>query len=92
MDINLYLHFSNFYFSGEYHGLTLTSAMMKKYKKYGPIVREEVYPGFVVVWMFDPDDIAHAHRCEEKYPCRPSLEFAVKYMKSRGKPISVAHL
>ncbi|XP_072396930.1 cytochrome P450 302a1, mitochondrial [Diabrotica undecimpunctata] len=45
---------------------------LKKYNKYGPIVREEIVPGVNVVWLFDPKDIETLFRQEGKYPQRRS--------------------
>nr|UZM28237.1 disembodied [Henosepilachna vigintioctomaculata] len=45
---------------------------MKKYKQFGPVVRERMLPGVNVVWLFDPKDIEIMFRCEGKYPNRRS--------------------
>lgn len=56
---------------------------LKKYKKFGPIVREEIVPGVNIVWLFDPKDIEVMFRCEGKYPLRRSHLALQKYRLDR---------
>ncbi|XP_030747871.1 cytochrome P450 302a1, mitochondrial-like [Sitophilus oryzae] len=57
---------------GEYKFDELHHNGLKKYKKYGPVVREEIVPNVNIVWLFDPNDIEVMFRCEGKYPQRRS--------------------
>ncbi|CAG9771429.1 unnamed protein product [Ceutorhynchus assimilis] len=57
---------------GEYKFDRLHHNGLKKYKKYGPVIREEIVPGVNLVWLFDPNDIEVMFRCEGKYPQRRS--------------------
>lgn len=60
---------------------------MKKYNRYGSIVRERLLPGkgASIVYLFDPDDIAKV--LNEKgpglYPCRRSHLALKKYRQDR---------
>lgn len=52
---------------------------MKKYRKFGKIVKEEIVPGINTVWLFDPNDIEHLFRNEGLYPRRRSHLALEKY-------------
>lgn len=56
---------------------------LKKLKKYGPVVREEIVPGVHLVWLFKPEDIETMFRCEGKYPLRRSHLALEKYRLDR---------
>ncbi|KAL3280979.1 hypothetical protein HHI36_004204 [Cryptolaemus montrouzieri] len=56
---------------------------MKKYKQFGPVVKEEIVPGVNIVWLFDPKDIENMFRCEGKYPKRRSHLALEKYRLDR---------
>lgn len=46
---------------------------MDKYKKYGSIVCERMVPGFSIVWLYDPNDIAQIFNDGiGNFPCRRS--------------------
>ncbi|XP_076269389.1 cytochrome P450 302a1, mitochondrial [Rhynchophorus ferrugineus] len=57
---------------GEYKFNRLQYNGFNNYKKYGPVVREEIVPNVNIVWLFDPNDIEVMFRCEGKYPQRRS--------------------
>lgn len=64
--------------SGEYSFNRLHINGIKKYEKFGPIVREEIIPGVHLVLLFNPNDIERMYQVEGKYPSRRShtaLEF-----------------
>ncbi|KAK3924680.1 Bifunctional glutamate/proline--tRNA ligase [Frankliniella fusca] len=57
---------------------------IKKYSKYGPIVREETLPGQNTVLIFDPEDIKQLILYETtSYPCRKRHLALEKFRKSR---------
>ncbi|CAH1117643.1 unnamed protein product [Phaedon cochleariae] len=56
---------------------------VKKYRDYGPVVREEIMPGINIVWLFDPQDIETMFRYEGKYPQRRSHLALEKYRLDR---------
>lgn len=60
------------YLLGVYSFKHLHKAGLKKYLKYGPIVREEIVPGNSVVWIFDPNDMEHLFLSESNLPQRRS--------------------
>lgn len=45
---------------------------LKKYLKYGPLVREEIVPGYSIVWVFDPNDMEKIFLSENSLPKRRS--------------------
>lgn len=73
----------NLKISGNYRFDQLHHNGLKKLKKYGPVVREEIVPGVNIVWLFKPDDIETMFRCEGKYPQRRSHLALQKYRLDR---------
>uniref|UniRef100_A0A336KNN7 CSON013431 protein n=1 Tax=Culicoides sonorensis TaxID=179676 RepID=A0A336KNN7_CULSO len=75
------------YMTGKYSWDKMHEGCMKKYKKYGSIVRERLLPGrdASIVFLFDPDDIAKV--LNEKgpglFPCRRSHLALKKYRDDR---------
>ncbi|RZC32297.1 cytochrome P450 302a1, mitochondrial, partial [Asbolus verrucosus] len=56
---------------------------LKNYQLYGPIIREEIFPGEHIIWLGDPDDIAKMFRTEGVYPSRRSHLTLQKYRLDR---------
>lgn len=54
-----------------------------KYKRFGPVVREEVLFNFPLVHLFNKDDIEKILGQRTQYPLRPANEADVYYRKSR---------
>lgn len=79
--VNLIKCFLNF--QGRYKFDKLHLNGLTKYKKYGPIVKEQIVPGVNIVWLFDPDDIEIMFRYEGKYPQRRSHLALEKYRLDR---------
>ncbi|XP_037933752.1 cytochrome P450 302a1, mitochondrial [Teleopsis dalmanni] len=67
---------------GDYSWLELHKAGLKKYNKYGPIVRETIVPGQDIIWLYEPNDIAKLLN-ERDYPQRRSHLALEKYRKDR---------
>ncbi|XP_063220343.1 cytochrome P450 302a1, mitochondrial isoform X2 [Bacillus rossius redtenbacheri] len=57
---------------GEYEFTRLHWNGLRKYQKYGQIVREEIVPGVPIVWVFSPEDIGRVFKAEGRYPERRS--------------------
>lgn len=58
---------------------------LRRLKRYGPLVREEIVPGVPVVWVFRPEDIAEIFKAEVGlYPERRSHLALLKYRKDRS--------
>ena len=57
---------------------------MKRFTKYGPIVRETLLPGVDQVHLFDPDDIATVFRNDGALPVRPDMFGLKAYRDARG--------
>ncbi|CAG9859105.1 unnamed protein product [Phyllotreta striolata] len=55
----------------------------KKFKSFGPLVREEIMPGVNILWLFDPQDIEAMFRHEGKFPQRRSHLALEKYRLDR---------
>nr|CAH7756670.1 unnamed protein product [Callosobruchus chinensis] len=68
---------------GQYRFDTLHLNGFKKYKKFGPVVREQIVPGVNIIWLFDPNDIETMFRHEGKYPQRRSHLALEKYRLDR---------
>lgn len=68
---------------GKYSFKKLHINGLKKYKKFGSIVREEIIPGVNIVWLFDPVDIENLFRIEGKCPQRRSHLALEKYRLDR---------
>ena len=45
---------------------------LKKYREFGPLVREEINPGVNILWIFHPNDIRTMFASEGKMPARRS--------------------
>ncbi|GFY47387.1 ecdysone 20-monooxygenase, partial [Trichonephila inaurata madagascariensis] len=63
-----------------------------KYRRYGPIVREEFEWGKPVVHLFDPDDFEKVFRYQGRYPIRRISDFLVHYRRNRPEKYSSAGL
>ncbi|XP_072766789.1 cytochrome P450 302a1, mitochondrial [Anoplolepis gracilipes] len=72
-------------FIGEYSFVKLRMNGLLKLKRYGPLVREEIIPGTVVVWVFQPEDIAKIFKAETNFhPERRSHLGLLKYRTDRS--------
>ncbi|XP_044726569.1 cytochrome P450 302a1, mitochondrial-like [Chrysoperla carnea] len=56
---------------------------MKKFQKYGPVVREEFVPGVNTVWLIKPTDYQEMFKVEGKYPMRRSHLALEKFRMDR---------
>ena len=66
---------------------------MKKYKKYGPLVREEIVPGETILYVFRPEDIAEVFKADAgRHPDRSSHKALYKYRKDRPHLYSTSGL
>lgn len=70
---------------GRYKFDRLSHNGLAKFRRYGPIVREEIVPGVNVLWIFKPEDIEILYRNEGKYPERRSHLALQKYRLSKPK-------
>ncbi|KAI5750989.1 hypothetical protein M8J77_003161 [Diaphorina citri] len=77
---------------GEYQFDRLHWNGLKKYRKYGPLVKEEIVPGVSLVWVFTPEDIETVYRCEGRYPERRSHLALEKYRLDRPEVYSTGGL
>ncbi|CAG9800111.1 unnamed protein product [Chironomus riparius] len=69
---------------GKYSWLDLHKSGMDKYRKYGSIVCERMVPGFSIVWLYDPNDIAQIFNDGiGNFPCRRSHLALQKYRQDR---------
>ncbi|XP_025833891.1 cytochrome P450 302a1, mitochondrial-like [Agrilus planipennis] len=68
---------------GDYHFDKLHVNGLKKFKEFGPVVREEIVSGVNIVWLFKPEDIETLFRVEGKYPQRRSHLALEKYRLDR---------
>lgn len=59
---------------------------LKKYREYGPIVREEIVPGTNIVWIFTPEDVQELLRKEGRYPQRRS-HLALEHYRKKQKDL-----
>ena len=69
--------------SKSYDITKLHEANLDKFKKYGPIAKEEFQWGKPIVHLFDPNDFEKVFRNQGKYPNRPPNEFVRFYRESR---------
>ena len=76
---------------GSYYKKNNVEQMIERYQKYGWIVKECPVPGFDVIWLYDPDDIAYVYRNEDKYPERPGLDCMIHQRKTKGLPVGMAN-
>lgn len=67
---------------GPFAGLDLNEINQLKYSKYGPIIKEELVPGYPMLTIFEPSDIKQVFKSEATCPARPALEYIVKHRKS----------
>lgn len=72
-------------FPGKYSWDELHLSGIKKYQQYGPIVKERLYPGVDLLFLFDPDDIATLlnDKNSKDYPQRKSHLALAKYRNER---------
>lgn len=72
-------------FTGKYNWEKLDKCGESKFNEYGPIVRETMFPGVHVIWLFDPNDIAKVLNDfgSGSYPQRTSHLALQKYRKDR---------
>uniref|UniRef100_A0A1W7RAQ8 Putative cytochrome P450 301a1, mitochondrial n=1 Tax=Hadrurus spadix TaxID=141984 RepID=A0A1W7RAQ8_9SCOR len=68
---------------GKYNPLKLHEASILKYKKFGPISRENITGSYQAVLVYDPKDMEKVFRQEGKYPSRPGLEILAIYRSMR---------
>ncbi|KAK2161851.1 hypothetical protein LSH36_108g00005 [Paralvinella palmiformis] len=57
----------------------------RRFKQYGPVVREEVIPGQVMYYVYDPALFPQVFSQEPKYPTRFAMEGFRAYRESRGQ-------
>lgn len=67
---------------GHYRSDRLLEANVRKFRKYGPIMKEEFSYGQPVLTLFDPSDIKQVFKSEESCPARPTLDYIVKHRRS----------
>lgn len=72
-------------FPGKYTFKQIYVTGSRMMKQYGPIVRDEIIPGRVIVRLFNPDDIATVFRNEGVYPVRVPLLALKRYREMRGR-------
>lgn len=77
---------------GEYKLAEWADASVKKYKKYGKLVREEIFPGLIMVHVFDPDDVSIVSKYDGKYPHRFPFEAMLKYRRDNNLPVGLTNL
>lgn len=81
------------YFPGGRYCLTnIYESHEDKYRRYGPIVKEEFQWGKPVVHLFDPDDFEKVFRYQGRYPIRRISDFLVHYRRNRPEKYSSAGL
>ena len=62
----------------------LHEVKLDNYKKYGPIYKEKVGPGFNMVHVFRPEDLATVFRADGAHPHRPPLPITAVSNKREG--------
>lgn len=67
---------------GYYKSMKLHEANMDKYKRYGPIMKEEFRRGHPSVTVFDPSDIKKVFMREGTCPSRPVLPYLIRHRQS----------
>lgn len=67
---------------GHYQSMKLHEANLDKYRRYGPIMKEEYQRGHPTVTIFDPSDIKEVFVREGACPSRPVLPYVIKHRKS----------
>ncbi|XP_076652888.1 cytochrome P450 302a1, mitochondrial isoform X1 [Halictus rubicundus] len=69
---------------GEYSFARLYDSGLRKLKRFGPLVREEIVPNVNLVWVYKPEDIAEIFKAESGlHPERRSHLALSKYRKDR---------
>lgn len=71
-----------FPYIGHYQSMKLHEANMEKFKRYGPIMKEEYQRGVPSVTIFEPSDIKEVFTREEACPARPILPYVTKHRLS----------
>ncbi|RWS27086.1 cytochrome P450-like protein [Leptotrombidium deliense] len=69
---------------GRYELFKMHEANVDKFRRYGPIVKEEFQWKKPVVIVFEPQDFETILRYQGKYPVRPPNEFVCKYRKDNA--------
>lgn len=67
---------------GYYQSMKLHEANLDKYRRYGPIMKEEYQRGYPSVTVFDPKDIKEVFMREGTCPSRPVLPYVIKHRHS----------
>ena len=60
--------------------------LAKQHKKYGPIFKEQLGPGYKAVQIMDPADVEQIFRHGGKYPRRIPITPFLLYRQESGKP------
>ena len=78
---------------GAYRGGAMSNKMhsyiCEQHRKYGPIFKEKLGPGYSAVFLTAPTDIEAVVRHEGKYPDRPKMAPWVEYRKQSGQPMGI---
>lgn len=75
-------------FIGHYNTNRLLDMNVNKFRRYGPIMKEEFGYGKPMLTIFDPSDIKQVFKSEESCPARPTLDYIVKHRRSDSKRYS----
>lgn len=71
-------------YTGEYSLKKLHKNGAKNFAKYGPLVREEIFRGEILVWVYRPEDIAEVFKADTgRNPERRSHQALDKYRMER---------
>ena len=62
-------------------------AMEAQYKRFGPVVCEQLWSNFPLIHLFDKDDIFTAFKNEGEYPMRPPNMADVFYRRYKGQDV-----
>lgn len=75
---------------GKYDIRLIHKVLFEKFKKYGPIFKEEYQRNQPIVYISDPKDIETVFRSQGKCPLRPTNDFVIHYRnKNKHKYSSV---
>ncbi|GFU13037.1 ecdysone 20-monooxygenase [Nephila pilipes] len=77
---------------GRYNLTNVYETQEDKYRRYGPIIREEFQWGKPVVHLFEPDDFETVFKYQGRYPIRRISDFLVHYRRNRPEKYSSAGL
>lgn len=80
------LHACRFIVSGEFSAKDSIERDMLKLRNYGEIVREEIFPGTMLVHLFHPDDMETVYRNNGRFPGRGLVNALAKYRQVRDLP------